>query len=35
MVETKDKSAVAVVRCYAGRIEVDGYETEPDRTCKF
>jgi len=35
MVETKDKSAFAVVRCYAGRIEVDGYETEPDRTCKF
>jgi predicted phosphodiesterase len=35
MVETKDKSAFAVVRCYNDRIEVDGYETEPDRTCKF
>ncbi|MFK7852142.1 MAG: metallophosphoesterase [Akkermansiaceae bacterium] len=35
MVETKDKSAYAVVRCYADRIEVDGFETEPDRTCEF
>lgn len=35
MVETKDKRAFAVVRCYNDRIEVDGYETEPDRTCKF
>ena len=33
MVETKDKSAFAIVRCYADRIEVDGFETEPDRTC--
>ncbi|MBT8038412.1 MAG: metallophosphoesterase [Verrucomicrobiae bacterium] len=33
MVETKEMSAYAVVRCYADRIEVDGYETEPDRTC--
>ncbi|MFK7912255.1 MAG: metallophosphoesterase [Akkermansiaceae bacterium] len=35
MVETKDKSAYGVVRCYADRIEIDGYETEPDRKCKF
>ena len=35
MVETKDKSAYGVVRCYTDRIEIDGYETEPDRTCKF
>lgn len=35
MVETKDKSAFAVVRCYPDRIEVDGFEAEPDRTCKF
>lgn len=35
MVETKDMSAYAVVRCYPDRIEVDGYETEPDRTCAF
>lgn len=33
MVETKEMSAFAVVRCYADRIEVDGFESEPDRTC--
>jgi len=35
MVETKNKSAFAVVRCYSDRIEVDGFETEPDRSCAF
>ena len=35
MVETVDKSAYAVVRCYADRIEIDGFETEPDRMCAF
>lgn len=35
MVETKDKSAFAIVRCFGDRIEVDGFETEPDRTCAF
>lgn len=35
MVETKDKSAFAIVRCYSDRIEVDGFETEPDRSCAF
>jgi len=35
MVETEDKSAFAIVHCYADRIEIDGYETEPDRTCGF
>lgn len=35
MVETMEKSAYAVVRCYADRMEIDGYETEPDRTCGF
>jgi len=35
MVETMEKSAYGVVRCYADRIEIDGYETEPDRTCGF
>lgn len=35
MVETLDKSAYGIVRCYADRIEVDGYETEPDRKCGF
>jgi predicted phosphodiesterase len=35
MVETEDKSAFAIVRCYTDRIEVDGYETEPDRSCEF
>lgn len=35
MVETMDKSAYAVVRCYADRLEIDGYETEPDRSCRF
>ncbi|BDS08837.1 phosphatase [Oceaniferula spumae] len=31
MVETANQSAFAIVRCYADRIEVDGFETEPDR----
>jgi len=31
MVETKDASAYAVVSCFHDRIEVDGFETEPDR----
>ena len=35
MVETVDNSAYAVVRCYRDRIEVDGFETEPDRKCAF
>jgi predicted phosphodiesterase len=35
MVETADKSAFAIVRCYSDRIEVDGFETEPDRSCAF
>jgi len=35
MVETKDKSAFAIVRCYSDRIEIDGFETEPDRSCAF
>lgn len=34
MVETKDKSAFAIVRCFGNRIEIDGFEAEPDRTCK-
>jgi predicted phosphodiesterase len=35
MVETEHKSAFAIVRCYTDRIEVDGYQTEPDRSCEF
>lgn len=35
MVETIDKSAYAVVRCYSDRLEIEGYETEADRTCEF
>jgi 3',5'-cyclic AMP phosphodiesterase CpdA len=31
MVETESKSAYAVVRCFADRIEIDGLGTEPDR----
>jgi len=31
MVETKDTSAYAVVRCYPDRIEIDGFDSEPDR----
>ena len=31
MVETEDKSAYAVVRCFSDRIEIDGIGTEPDR----
>lgn len=33
MVETLDKSAYAVVKCYADRIEIDGFDTEPNRSC--
>jgi len=31
MVETGNKSAYAIVRCFADRVEIDGYDTEPDR----
>ncbi len=31
MVETNHHNAFALVRCYADRIEVDGFESEPDR----
>ena len=31
MVETANKSAFAVVTCYPDRIEVEGFESEPDR----
>ncbi len=31
MVETEKKSAYGVVTCYSDRIEINGYDTEPDR----
>lgn len=34
MVETEDKSAYATVRCFADRLEIEGYGMEPDRDLK-
>jgi hypothetical protein len=31
MVETKSTNAFGIVRCYADRVEVDGFDSEPDR----
>lgn len=31
MVETETSSAYAVVKCFADRLEIDGFESEPDR----
>ena len=32
MVETEKETAYAVVRCFADRLEIDGYGLEPDQT---
>lgn len=34
MVETEDKTAYAVVRCYPDRLEIEGYGMEPERDLK-
>ncbi|BCX47171.1 phosphatase [Haloferula helveola] len=31
MVETADRTAYAIVRCYPNRIEIEGFDSEPDR----
>lgn len=35
MVETEKATPYAIVKCFADRIEIDGFDTEPDRNCGF
>ena len=34
MVEGETATPYAIVKCFADRIEVDGFDTEPDRNCE-